>query len=184
MTNAQIVFNLGVSTMAGPIAERRARRPDKEGWKRLISEDRRRAIHEAGHCIAGEALHQFAVELSILSNPERRSTDGRYISGGFCAFGPEQEAETPESNVFVTDGQFIVGVVRLLAPCGPNRRTAIRQTFKQMRHVAEQIIVENWLLILALANELQRRKHMNRAEIKNYAEKVRVYSQGTHAEIG
>lgn len=173
----RFAFNWAVLCVAGPLGEARARRPKADGWQSLLSEERATAIHEASHAIAAEAVGRYAIELSIVPNEACRTPDGRYYLRGSCHWGSsDDDTDRPEpGSVCVRDCSKIAGLAWLLTPyTHAPRWKAVRNTVRQFRQVAESILAEHWLLILALANELERRKHMNRAEIKNYVAKVRT----------
>jgi len=173
MTDAERwAFEQAIVYFAGPLAEARARRPKADGFRTLLYAERERAIHEVGHAVAAAVVGYHVLELSIVPNETRRTPNGQFHSGGFCSAAASEDAEESQPTKTVTrDSTQIVALAWLMTPCEGNSRPswkALRRTVRQFRQTAESIIGQHWLMILALASELERKKTMNRAEIQRY----------------
>jgi hypothetical protein len=125
LTNAEQYFvHQAVIALAGEIGERRGRRGSEPGWVKYLSEERRRAIHEASHAIVAASVAHYVHRVSIIRNEQRRSRSGRYFSGGHCLYSrkPEIENSAPEEAVLISD-HARVALAALLSRSFTARRT-------------------------------------------------------------
>jgi ATP-dependent Zn protease len=152
-------FEQGVLYLAGPAAQKRARRGSAPGWVRNRSPRELVAFHEAGHCVVAAALSQIVFSVSIVPDAE---------SGGRCNTGGSEEAGLKEPKAGIHDHTAAVGYAYLLLSDGlpgPGWRSVLAMV-RRMRRQAEEIIEANWLYVIAVAEALQRNKELDRSQIE------------------
>jgi ATP-dependent Zn protease len=70
MTDAERFCEDGITCWAGPLAQARAGRPNKDGWVRSSSWERIKAIHEAAHAVVAAAVGTHAHYATIIPNKD------------------------------------------------------------------------------------------------------------------
>lgn len=77
--------------LAGRAAEARARRPDRDGWRRPMDERERVAVHEAGHLVLAVAVGRFQNGAAIEAVSDRY----RGIAQDFPSASSDSAADHP-----------------------------------------------------------------------------------------
>jgi len=174
----QYFVHQAVVSLAGQIGEVRGRRGSEPGWVKHLSEERRRAIHEASHAIVAASVAHYVHKVSIIPDHERRSRSGRYFSGGHCLHStkPEIDDRAPEESALVSDHARVALAALALTlthcPKDTPRWIAARTIIRLLRQVTLGIVERHWLLIMALASELERSKEMDRVVVERYTKRV------------
>jgi hypothetical protein len=167
-----------IIALAGKIAEVHARRPDKDGWVRLITPERSLALHEAAHAVVAASLARYVLRLSIVPNEKCRSRSGRYIQAGHCLHSSEPEIELgpPEESVLVPDHSRVAlaALALTLAYCPDEMPSwmAARRIIRVLRQATSAIVVQNWILINSLGSQLERDKQIDRVAVERFTNRV------------
>jgi hypothetical protein len=158
----QYVFDTAVIALAGPAAEYRAVHPIVDaGWMPMrLPQERRTAIHEAGHTIAAIVAGRFVHEASIIP---RQFSAGHVVwskSAVRCSQAIEEKLETDYSNA--------ARLASLFAPFDICPRwKAILRVVRTIRQRAEEIVEQNWVEVLALAGALEKYGQLDRAQVES-----------------
>ena len=150
-------------SLAGPLAERRARRGSEPGWVRMLSEERRIAVHEAGHAICALVCEKYVIELTIIPDPEKKSL-------GHCLYSRDADFRRDPNEtktVSTRDRTEAARYAWLLTswPPDPPYWKAVLGTVRMLRATAAQILDRNWVFVIALADALQQRRALSREEL-------------------
>ncbi len=152
-----------VVSLAGKLAERRAHRGSEPGWVRMLSEERRIAVHEVGHAICAMVCEEYVIELTIIPDPE-------YKSLGHCMHSKDadfkhdpKEPKTPSTRDRTTAAAYAWLLTSL--PPDPPYWKAVLATVHTLRALAQEIIERNWLYVSSLADTLERRRTLSREEL-------------------
>ena len=181
MTNAEQYFvHQAVIALAGQIGEIRARRGSEPGWVKYLSEERRRAIHEASHAIVAASVAHYVHRVSIVPDCERRSCSGKYFSGGHCLHSSKPDIEdcVPEEPVLINDSSRVAlaALALTLTHCPEEtpRWIAARRMISLLRQSTLALVERHWFLIMALASELERSKEMDKVAVEPYTNRVQA----------
>jgi hypothetical protein len=172
-TETQICISL-----AGRIAERRARRCDDDGRRCefLLNESQRNAVHEAGHAAVGVALGWICSELTVVPETEVLVGSG---TGHLAGFASIHEAPLSENALqrasrrkvtryLESDAQKVAQLSLQLALVQPDYGwRAARRIIRTLRAKTEALVEKNWHHVSYLANTLEWRKTMTHAEIRS-----------------
>jgi hypothetical protein len=157
-----------VRMMAGLSAERRALQGSEPGWVRRRTRDELRAYHEAGHATAAWVFGLYTYKLSIVRQPSVKV--GRTgIVGGFAHSGERPEAPTDYTlpAEMETDLRRAAHDCLALSLVDPSYgwRSAVRISHR-LRAQTRALVDRHWYQIIALADELAKRKELGQAEIE------------------
>jgi ATP-dependent Zn protease len=139
-----------------------------DGWIPMrLPQERRTAIHEAGHAIAAIVAGRFVHEASIIPHGLMSGHVFWSESAARCSQVIEEKVETDYSKA--------VRLASLFAPLDVCPRwKAILHAVRTIRQRAEEIIEENWVEVLAIAGALEKHKRLDRPQIEALAVNTRI----------
>lgn len=151
-------------TLAGDLAMRRALQGSAPGWRRLRSGKELTAFHEAGHAVVAEAIGFHVHRVFIVP-----AVTGSSVFGGACTstFDPkclhESKGEPALDRSLPSDRQTAARLC--LALCAtPSWKSALQQ-YRIWKANVRALVERHWFAITGLAEELQRRGDLNRADL-------------------
>jgi len=142
-------------SLAGRAAEARARRPDRDGFRRLMDATERVAIHEAAHLVVAVAVGQCQNGAAI----ERFENGCRGVAQHCEATPPEGVADHPTFERFddlERDFQKATAIAKLAVGRGWLRY--LRELWLR----TDGILAQHWLAVKMLAMELHRTETVRR----------------------
>jgi uncharacterized membrane protein len=155
------VRNEAVISLAGIAAEHRAAHPSVDpGWVALRpSPKRRTAIHEAGHVIAALRTGNYAYGASVVPN-------GRI--SGLATWSRSPDACDPPAGLEIEpDVRRAARIALLLVdPKVTAGWKAILAELRKIRQSADELIAQNWIDVVAVADALERHEKLDRSEIE------------------
>lgn len=164
-------------SLAGRLAERRARRCDDDGRRCefLLSPQQLLAAHEAGHGAVGVALGWCCHELSIVPERDVPVGRGRGYLAGFASVCPAALVEDVQRAGrrrkcirLESDAQTVAQLALQLALLEPDYGwMAACRIIRRLRAETEALIEAHWNRVKYLANTLEWRKTMAQSEIES-----------------
>ena len=142
-------------SLAGRAAEARARRPDRDGFRRLMDITERVAIHEAAHLVVAVAVGQCQNGAAI----EKFDNGCRGLAQHYQATAPEGVADHPTFETFdelERDFQKATAIAKLAVGHGWLRY--LRELWLR----TDGILAQHWLAVKMLAMELHRTETVRR----------------------
>src|SRR5690242_13016809 len=157
-----MVRNEAVISLSGIAAEHLATHPSvDEGWVPLRpSRQRLVAIHEGGHAVAALRTENYAHSASVV--PDGR-TAGRVLWSRFPDAG--DLPEEPEVEHDLARASRIASLLVADLEVTP-RWKAILAELRKIRQSADELIAQNWIDVLAVADALERHKQLDSSEIR------------------
>jgi hypothetical protein len=156
-------FAEAVTCLAGPLAEKRALRGSGPGWVRSRTWEERVAYHEAGHAVAAAACRLYVHSVSIIPDED---SGGRCLSSRSAELpdGPEKKLPPKKRR----DHHKAACYAWLLTSFDdrPQWKSALA-TVRVLRRRTEEILERHWFVVMAVANALEHRKELDRAEIES-----------------
>jgi hypothetical protein len=153
-----------VIDLAGRAAQRRAQRPDAEGWCRWPSLHESVCFHEAGHAIVAAALGRFP-QWAIAAKPE--ISRGRVVFNGRAHIGnsPEQGAET----VPTLEGNALLesDFTKAARFCKFMSERGWLSYMRTLYQRADAILEAHWPAVKILAIELREKGTVHRPDIED-----------------
>jgi hypothetical protein len=157
--------------LAGNIAEHH--HGTDPGWQRWRSADQLKAIHESAHAVVAHVLQWTVFEVSIVPDPTVRVGKGEmFHSGGFTSWGSTPHAKATSSGGrsagrCMSDREWAVALCGLLSGSisGDVSWRAVLRSARTLRGKTQRLVAVHWPLILKLAEQLEKRKQLDQAEI-------------------
>ncbi len=147
-------------SLAGNIAMERATRGSGPGWRRLRSDKELTAFHEAGHAVVATATEFFVQRVYVVQSPEPRMPLGVCVSTFVPDYQPRSDVQTP----VLRDTKIAGGLCWALGGDAPTWKSALA-VYRAFRGKVRQMVDQHWLAIIDLAEEIERRGDLNRAEV-------------------
>lgn len=162
--------------LAGRCAEKLALQGEP-GWRRMRSAAELTAWHEAGHGLVAACRGRTVYELSTMPNPWCE-VEGRpgYIAGAYCRQGEGLDPHPPKETRVTRfkaepDERCAVRIAAILAigtddppRLKPSWRAVLR-IVREYQRLSSALLATNWILLLKLACELERRRYLDQSDI-------------------
>jgi hypothetical protein len=168
-------------SLAGRLAERKGGAPDAQGWRPLLSDSYRIALHEAAHAVAARAVGWYPEELVICrDDAELKFLENGQVVRGYAAYSttPVMPArDTPTESRWSDRHQ----IAMLCLTMAGEWRSAV-SLIHRLRAETSALIDLHWEAVRHLASELDIRKTVGRSRIDEILDRYFPAEQGVATE--